>query len=548
MSPSSRPEGSVCHVHRCAYTMRTDDANQHERSAPTLSQSGQMTDRLRNFFPKPVPGDLIAGFSVALILIPQSLAYADLAGLPPVYGLFAAALPPIVAAILASSPYLQTGPVAMTALLTFGALSQIAEPRTMEYVKLAALLALIVGAVRVLVGLLRAGAVAYLMSQPVIQGFTAGAAILIVASQLPTALGVAAPDGGVLWRAWWTITNLGDWEAASVVIAVVAVLLVTFGRRVHPLFPSVLVAVVVALVWSAMSGYDGSVVGEVPSGLPPFSLALPWSRVTDLAVPGAVIALVGFAEPASIARAYAARERSTWSPDREFLSQGAANLASGISGGFPIGGSFSRTSVNHLAGAKTRWSGAVTGIVVLAFLPFARVIEMLPRAVLGAIVIAAVAKLIRVPALLSLWRYSKPQALVAYVTFFATLVLSPRIDQAVLVGIVTAIAIHLWRERTVSIDLEVRRGGIARIRPQGVFWFGSAPDLAEAMNELVAAYPEAEQIEIDLSGLGRIDYSSAVMLRDLVNDARAAGYEVHIVAVPDHARRILRAVWAEEMR
>jgi SulP family sulfate permease len=302
------------------------------------------------------------------------------------------------------------------------------------------------------------------------------------------------------------------------------------------------------LVWSIAAGYDGSVVGAVPSGLPPFSLALPWSRAADLAVAGAVIALVGFAEPASIARAYAARERTTWSPDREFLSQGMANLASGISGGFPIGGSFARTSVNHLAGAKTRWSGAVTGIVVFAFLPFAGVIEDLPRAVLGGIVIAAVARFIRVPALLSLWRYSKPQALVAYVTFFATLVLSPRIDQAVLVGIVTAIAIHLWRERTVSVDLEVRRGGVARIRPQGVFWFGSAPDIAEAMNKLVAAYPEANQIEIDLSGLGRIDYSSAVMLRDLVNDAREAGYEVDVIAVPDHARRILRAVWAEEMR
>ncbi len=507
-----------------------------------------MTDRLRAFFPRPVTGDIVAGVSVSLILIPQALAYADLAGLPPVYGLFAAALPPIVAAIFASSPYLQTGPVAMTALLTFGALSQLETPGSMEYVKLAALLALIVGVVRVIVGSLRAGAVAYLMSQPVIQGFTGGAAILIIASQLPTALGADAPDGGVLRRAWWSVTNFSEWELAAVVITLLAASLLTFGSRIHPLFPSVLVAVAAALVWSMITDYSGQIVGEVPGGLPPFSLALPWSRFTDIAVAGAVIALVGFAEPASIARAYAARERTPWSPDREFLSQGAANLASGISGGFPIGGSFSRTSVNHLAGAKTRWSGAVTGLVVFAFLPFAGIIEDLPRAVLAAIIIVAVAKLIRVPALLSLWKYSKPQALVAYVTFGATLVLAPRIDQAVLVGIVTAIAIHLWRERVVSVELEVRRGGVARIRPQGVFWFGSAPDLAEAMNELMGAYPEADTIEIDLGGLGRIDYSSAVMLRDMVNDARKAGYEVDVIAVPEHARRILRAVWAEEIR
>jgi SulP family sulfate permease len=230
------------------------------------------------------------------------------------------------------------------------------------------------------------------------------------------------------------------------------------------------------------------------------------------------------------------------------LSQGVGNLVAGLSGAFPIGGSFARTSVNYVAGARTRWSGAITGLVVFAFLPFAGVIEDLPRATLGAIIIVAVARLIRVPALISLWRYSKPQALVAYVTFGATLVLSPRIDQAVLVGIVTAVAIHLWRERVVSVSLEVRRGGVARIRPQGVFWFGSAPDLAETMNELMTAYPEANNIEIDLSGLGRIDYSSAVMLRDLVNDARGAGYEVDVIAVPEHARRILRAVWAEEMK
>ena len=191
--------------------------------------------------------------SVALILIPQALAYADLAGLPPVYGLFAAALPPIVAALFASSPYLQTGPVAMTALLTFGALSPLAVPGSDEYVKLAALLALIVGAVRVIVGALRAGAVAYLMSQPVVQGFTAGAAILIIASQLPTAFGVAAPDGGVLWRAWWSISHVGEWELAAVVITMLAAALLTFGNRIHPLFPSVLVAVAAALIWSIIA-------------------------------------------------------------------------------------------------------------------------------------------------------------------------------------------------------------------------------------------------------------------------------------------------------
>ena len=126
-------------------------------------------------------------------------------------------------------------------------------------------------------------------------------------------------------------------------------------------------------------------------------------------------------------------------------------------------------------------------------------------------------------------------------------VLAPRIDLAVLVGIVTAVAVHLWRESEVDVELEVRRDGTARIRPEGVFWFGSAPELQKALNELLVAYPQAKRVEVDLSGLGRVDYSSAVALREVVDDAREAGLGVYVIGVPDHARRILLAVWGDEL-
>ncbi len=497
--------------------------------------------------PRPVWGDLIAGVSVATILIPQAMAYAELAGLPAFVGLIAAALPPIAAAIFASSPYLQTGPVAMTSLLTAGALAGLAVPFSSDYIKLAALLALVVGVVRAAVGLLRAGAVAYLMSQPVIMGFTSGAAILIIAQQIPTAVAVNPPDGRVLQRAWWTLIHPGQWETEAVVISLLTAAVIIIGRRISPLFPGVLIAVVGGIVFSAVSDYAGPILKDVPSRLPSLSLDLPWNMLDEVLLAGAVIAIVGFAEPASIARAYAARERTVWSPDREFLSQGAANLVSGLSGALPVGGSFSRTSVNHMAGAKTRWSGAIAGLVVFFFLPFASVLEPLPRAVLAAIVITAVAKLLRLDLLVKLWMFSKPQALIAWITFGATLVLAPRIDLAVLVGIVTAVAVHLWRESEVTVDLEVRRDGTARLHPEGVFWFGSAPELQKVLNDLLVAYPEAKRIEIDLSGLGRIDYSSAVALREVVDDAREAGLGVYVIGVPDHARRILRAVWGDEL-
>ena len=222
--------------------------------------------------------DVVAGVSVALILIPQSLAYAVIAGVPPRYGMYSAALPPIAAAPFASSPYLQTGPVAMTALLTFGALSAVAEPFTTEWIELAALLALAVGVVRLAFGLFRLGFVAYFMSQPVVQGFTIGAAILIIASQIPAALGSMAPEGGLLERAAWALVHPGSWDWATIAYAAATLVTVEVGRRLGPRFPGVLVAVVAAILTSLAFGFDGATVGDVPSEFIPFTLDLPYAQ------------------------------------------------------------------------------------------------------------------------------------------------------------------------------------------------------------------------------------------------------------------------------
>ena len=306
--------------------------------------------------PRPTLGDVIAGVSVALVLIPQSLAYAEIAGVPPHIGLFASALPPLLAAPFSSSPYLQTGPVALTSLLTFGALSGLETTGTAEYVELAALLALIVGAARLALGLVRMGAVAYLMSQPVLLGFTSGAAILIVSSQVPSIFGAVPDDDGVLEGAWWVVIRPDEWDATALALSVITVAVVLGARRVHHLLPGVLVMVIAAVIWSEVTDYDGAVVGDLPGGFISLSLDLPFGDAADLLIPGIVIALVGFAEPASISRTFATADRIPWSANRELVSQGVANLASGVSGGFPVGGSFSRSSLNRLAGASTAWS------------------------------------------------------------------------------------------------------------------------------------------------------------------------------------------------
>ena len=287
-------------------------------------------------FPTPTTGDLVAGISVALVLLPQSLAYAEIAGVPPHVGLFAAALPPLLAAPFVSSPYLQTGPVTITSLLTFGALSGLESAGTAPYIELAALLALIVGVTRAILGLLRGGIVAYVMSQPVLTGFTASAAILIVASQVPSMFDANPDTEGVIERALWVLLRPNEWDATAIALSISTVLVVLGARRVHQLFPGVLIAVVVAVIWSNLSNYDGTVVGDLPGGFITLSLDLPYSQTPSLLVAGIVIALVGFAEPASIARTFATADRIPWSANRELLSQGVANIASGISGGFPL--------------------------------------------------------------------------------------------------------------------------------------------------------------------------------------------------------------------
>ena len=489
---------------------------------------------------RPGAGDLVAGISVAFILIPQALAYAELAGLPAFVGLFAAALPPILAAPFASSRYLQTGPVAMTALLTFGALGTLGiEPEGAEWVELAALLAVLVGAIRLLLGLLRAGVIAYLLSQPALLGFTSAAAILIVASQIPTALGVPAGDGGLLANAVTALASPGDWHGWAVGVSLATVVIVEGGRRIHPLFPGVLVAVVLGIAVGAWTGYDAQLVGMVPEGLPPFTVALPWGRVPELLVAAVVVALVGFAEPASIARTFAAADRERWDPDRELISQGVANLASGFSGGFPIGGSFSRTSVNKRAGGQTRWSGAVTGVAVMAFLPFAAILEPLPRAVLAAIVVNAVIRLVKVVDLARIFSYSRPQALVAWITFGATLLLSPRVDLGVLVGVAVALLVHLWRELRVGVTSDYD-GGTLTLAPKGVLFFASAPGLEERLLATLAEHPETRRVVLDLSGLGRVDYTGALAIKAMMEDATGAGVEVEVTGVPPQSRGLLQ--------
>ena len=496
---------------------------------------------------RPEWGDLVAGLSVALVLIPQSLAYAELAGMPPVYGLYASILPPILAAFFASSPYLQTGPVALTSMLTLAALGSLALPASPEYIALAPLLALVVGLLRLAIGLAGAGFVAYLMSQPVMLGFSSAAALLILASQLPPLLGLPAAPGRELARALEVIAAPTAWSFAAIAFGLGTCGAIFGARRVHVLFPGVLVAVAVGVLLSHFGGYAGPVVGDIPTGLPPLTTGFDVGAASQLLVPGIVIALVGFAEPAAIARALATQHRQTWSANRELVGQGVANVASALSSAFPVGGSFSRTMVNHTAGGRTRWSGLVTGLAVLAFMPFAATLSQLPKAVLAGVIIAAVLKLVQPGALWQLARVSRAQGFVGMATFVLTLWLAPRVDLAVGVGVALGVAVHLWRERRIHISTDYQpSSGVLRLAPVGVLYFGSANVVDEALLGELSRHPEAKRVVFDLRRVGRIDYTGGMVLQRIAQDALAAGLDVKIIpGQPPQGDRLLRRVFGE---
>lgn len=490
---------------------------------------------------RPTVADIVAGVTVAFIAIPQSLAYAEIAGLPPHLGLYAVAFPALLAAFFASSRYLQTGPVATTSLLVFGALTPLADVGTPAYVRLAALLALLVGMVRLLLGVLRLGGISDFMSQPVLLGFSTAAAVLIMSSQSAKVFGAADVAGSLISKLVHVLSSPSEWDLPTMALSVGAALVIIGGRKLHPLFPGVLAVAVGGILLGRFTDLPFALVGQVPAGLPSAAWAIDWAAAPGLLVSAAVIALLGFAEPVAIARTFAAQDRERWDANRELISQGVANIASGLSGGFPVGGSFARSSVNRMAGAKTRWAGAVTGLTVIAFLPFAGLLSTLPQAVLGTIVIVAISKFLRVGAMLRIAKVSLPQAAIAWITAIATLALAPRVDLAIVIGVGCALAVHVLREAGgVTVHSSYANGDLT-LAPKGVLFFASASRFRDELLVGLAAHQDATMLTLDLSQLGRVDYSGAAALSEVMEEARSAGLEARVTNTPARVEKLLSA-------
>lgn len=354
--------------------------------------------------------DAVAGVTVWAVLIPEALAYATIAGVSPVVGLYAAPAALVFYALLGSSRHVVTGPMAATAALSAATVGAVAGTGP-EFTTLTVALALVVGALALAAGLLRLGFVANFISEPVLKGFIIGLALTIMAGQLPKLFGVDAADGNFFAKLWGFATDLGDTNGSALAIGAVSLAVVLGLRRFAPAVPGSLVAVALGILAVAAFDLDDrgvSIVGDVPAGLP--DLGLPdvgWSDYLTLGGAGVGVMLVGFAEGLGAAKTYASRFHYEIDANRELIGLGAANLGAGLSSGMVVNGSLSKTAVNAAAGARSQVSGlVVAALTVITLLFLTGLFADLPDPTLAAIVIAALIELVDFRALAELYRAS----------------------------------------------------------------------------------------------------------------------------------------------
>jgi SulP family sulfate permease len=493
--------------------------------------------------------DLIAGITVALVLVPQSMAYAQLAGLPPYYGLYASFLPGIIAALFGSSRQLATGPVAVVSLMTASALEPIAGGSPELYVAYAIMLAFMVGIFQMALGLLRLGVLVNFLSHPVVIGFTNAAAIIIGTSQLGKLFGVTVETAD---HTYVTVFNtiveaLRNTHMETMLMAILSLGIMIVMKRFLPRVPNVLTAVVVTTLISWQIGYEamgGKVVGSIPEGLPALSLpTFDLHTMVQLLSVTIAIGIIGFMEAISIAKAMAARTRQRLDANQELVGQGLGNIVSSLSQGYAVSGSFSRSAVNINAGAITGFSAVVTGVVVgITLLFLTPLLYHLPQATLAAVIIMAVINLVKIDPIKYAWRVQRHDGVVAIITFALTLVWAPHLDKGIMAGVMLSLMLFLYRSMKPRVaalsrapdgtlrDAEINKletcRNIAVIRFDGSLYFANTGYFEDKVLERVALKPDLKFVIIDAEGINEIDATGEEMLHHLWEQLKEAGVDL----------------------
>ncbi|MCW8918659.1 MAG: SulP family inorganic anion transporter [Gammaproteobacteria bacterium] len=537
--------------------------------------------KLKRFFPflewqlsgEYLRADLIAGITVALVLIPQSMAYAQLAGLPAYYGLYIAFTPVVVAALFGSSKQLATGPVAVVSIMTATALAPLlggtaqSNPElAAQYIPLAMFLALLVGLFQLFLGVFRLGVIVNFLSHPVIVGFTNAAAMVIGLSQLSKIFGVtmpgAASDPFISVRVWGVLQQLGETHWPTFIMGSCAFAIMWGLKKYRPKLPGVLIAVVVTTVtsWAIdFKSMGGGVVGEIPAGLPGFAVPpFSFELVAQLLPSAMIIALVGFMEAISIAKAMAAKTKDRIDPNQELIGQGLGNITGSFFHAYPASGSFSRSAVNLGAGAKSGMSSVFTGaVVVITLLFLTPLLYHLPKAVLAAVIIMAVIGLINFSAIKHAWHACKHDGVAAMVTFIATLGFAPHLDQGIIVGAGLAIMLYLYRSMRPRVahlgryedgtlrDLAVHPDlptdeRIIVVRFDGSLYFANVSFFEDTILSAVAQKPDAKYLLVVGDGINQLDASGEEVLHHINQRLREHGITLVMSGLKRQVLQVMR--------
>lgn len=536
-----------------------------------------VSDLIKGFLPilewgaiyngKTAINDLVVAIIVSIMLVPQSLAYAQLAGLPPEIGLYASMAPLILYAIFGTSRSLSVGPVAVTSLMTLAAVAPIAAQGTPEYAAAAMILALLTGILLILLGFLKLGFLSNFMSFPVMAGLGTAVGIQIAAGQMSPVLGIPSKGGAFLAQSISLVQNAGQinlYTAAIGVSSVVFLLLVRnyFSTLLIKLgigkgFAGILakmgpvIAIVITILVVSGFGLDQQgvkIVGVVPSGLPkialpPFNLSL-WEQ---LVTPALLIAIVAYVASISVAQTLAAKKRQHVDPNQELIALGTSNIGASLSGGFPVAGGFSRSIVNFEAGAETPAAGAFTAIgIALVALFLTPLLYFLPSATLGATIFVAVLSMINFKAVKMTYGYSKSDGIAMALTILLTLTLG--VIAGLIAGIGTSLMMYLYRTsrpymttvgqipgtqhfKNIERNEVITTSQIVTLRMDESLYFANTKYLENQVNEMVALYPDMKHFILMCSAINSIDASGLESLKSINQRLAESGIVFHLSEV-----------------
>ena len=514
--------------------------------------------------------DFLAGLTVALVAIPQSLAYAQLAGVPAYYGLYAALLPVIIGALMGSSPVLSTGPVAMTSLLTAASVMTIATYGTDQFYTYVILMALLSGLIQIALGVGRMGVLINFLSYPVLRGFINAAAIIIGLSQLPAMLGLKLKNSThFLSDVLHVVEHAAFMHTPSFYFGVGSLILLALMKKYTPKIPNVLVVVTITIIISHFIGFEASggvVVGKIPEGLPSFSVPdVDWVASMNMLPAAFVIAIISFMEAMSSSKIIAIKTRTRWDENQELIGQGLAKVVAAFSHSMPVSGSFSRSALNLTSGAKTGLASVFSALLVLiTLLFFTPLLYDLPKPVLAAVIMMAVFSLIDFSTIRDIWHAKRSDGIAGMVTFIATLAFAPNIQNGILTGIILSLILFLMRTMKPRIvilgedkhgvlrsarryNLPKLRSKVTAIRFDGQLYFANVSYFEEAILYLVSHDPDLKVILVSGDAINGLDSSGVEMLRNLLERLQQSGITLAFCNIKKPVQDVIDRTVLKEM-